>query len=150
MGTACVRKSRCGSRSPDSELEKPGDLEGQQPLEHLLGPRADPRKARAMTDAKGRMNELYEKLKTGQYADELEALLHEFAVALETENKANVTRVCSLARLRILGDLFVFFVSHHCFPSREQVHKVLAGSHWEDLGSKVMIGIKRIMDIAMP
>jgi len=30
------------------------------------------------------------------------------------------------------------------------VHKVLAGSHWEDLGSKVMIGIKRIMDIAMP
>lgn len=83
---------------------------------------ADPRKARAMTDAKGRMNELYEKLKTGQYSDELEALLHEFAVALETENKANVTRV----------------------------HKVLAGSHWEDLGSKVMIGIKRIMDIAMP
>lgn len=36
------------------------------------------------------------------------------------------------------------------FPLREQVHKVLAGSHWEDLGSKVMIGIKRIMDIAMP
>lgn len=58
---------------------------------------ADPRKARAMTDAKGRMNELYEKLKTGQYSDELEALLHEFAVALETENKANVTRVCLLA-----------------------------------------------------
>ncbi len=74
---------------------------------------ADPRKARAMTDAKGRMNELYEKLKTGQYADELEALLHEFAVALETENKANVTRVCSLACLRIaLGDLLSSIVSH--------------------------------------
>jgi hypothetical protein len=54
---------------------------------------ADPRKSRAMVDAKGRMSELYEKLNTGQFSDELEALLNEFAVALQNADKANVTRV---------------------------------------------------------
>jgi len=81
----------------------------------------DPRKSRAIADARTRMNEMYGKLKTGQYSDELETLLNEFAIALETHDKANVNKV----------------------------HKVLATNHWDDLGSKVMIGIKRVMDNAL-
>jgi len=92
------------------------------------------------------MNEMYGKLKTGQYSDELETLLNEFAIALETHDKANVNKVLVpspffFAKTATVSDSPLLF--------GQQVHKVLATNHWDDLGSKVMIGIKRVMDNAL-
>lgn len=61
--------------------------------QYLTSAIQDPRKSRAMGDAKTRMNEMYDKLKTGQYSDELEGLLNELVTALQAQDKAAVTRV---------------------------------------------------------
>jgi hypothetical protein len=98
---------------------------------------------------------LYTKLNNSQLSNKLEVLLNKFAVTLHNTDNANITRVlaplpplghhthvCAVWCVQCMSDVLL------CCPG--QVHKLLAGTHWEELGSKVMIGIKCIMDVAMP
>ncbi|KAL6073528.1 Protein transport protein SEC31 [Balamuthia mandrillaris] len=92
----------------------------QAALESCAGRVAsDARKTRALTDAKGRLQELFSKLNNNEYSAELEDILFTFATALESGDRNQA----------------------------QDVHKgVLTKNHWGDLGARVMIGLKRLVE----